>query len=104
MLVILFLHIAFPVLSSAQSDVEACAVEEELIAGSCSTSDTLAVAEEADAAPAPYLFSSKRTLVVAPQERYEAGSFKAGIFGDEYRDVWTTPLEVPVIDLDGTAC
>jgi len=102
-LVVLFLDIAFPVLSSAQSEVEGCAVEEDLIAGSCSTSDTAAVADRADAAPAPYLFSSKRTLVVAPQDRYEVGTFKEGIFGDKYRDIWTTPLEVPVIDLDETA-
>lgn len=31
---------------------------------------------------------------------YEAGKFKRFIWGDHYRDLWTTPVRVPVLDLN----
>ncbi|UHG90783.1 BamA/TamA family outer membrane protein [Spirosoma oryzicola] len=36
---------------------------------------------------------------VVPGARYAAGSVKRFWFGDNYRDVWTSPLTVPVLDL-----
>ncbi len=35
--------------------------------------------------------------------RYEAGGFKRWFLGGGYRDVWATPIRLPVLDLDGTA-
>ncbi len=37
------------------------------------------------------------TVVIGP--RYEAGGFTRWLFGDDYREVWTTPIEVRVLDL-----
>ncbi len=39
------------------------------------------------------------THVVVPGERFRAGSFKRWFYGSDYRDLWTTPIEVEVIDL-----
>ncbi len=41
-----------------------------------------------------------KTHVVAPGERFRAGEFKRWIYGSDYRDLWTTPIEVTVLDLD----
>ena len=41
-----------------------------------------------------------RTHVVVPAERFRAGGFKRWIYGSDYRDLWTTPIEVEVLDLD----
>ena len=41
-----------------------------------------------------------RTVAAGPQ--YEAGGFHEVLFGKGYRDLWTTPIEVPVLDLRGT--
>lgn len=38
------------------------------------------------------------TVVVAG-EIYEGGSFHRLVLGDNYRDAWTTPIKVPVLDL-----
>jgi hypothetical protein len=38
-----------------------------------------------------------RTIVVGPQ--YEKGAFFRLWFGEGYRDLWTTPVELPVLDL-----
>ena len=40
------------------------------------------------------------THVVVPGERFRAGGFKRWIYGGDYRDLWTTPIEVAVLDLD----
>ncbi len=40
------------------------------------------------------------THVVIPGERFRAGAFKSWFYGDAYRDLWTTPIEVVVLDLD----
>lgn len=37
---------------------------------------------------------------VVPGARYEAQGLKRWFLGGAYRDVWTTPVEVPVLDLD----
>jgi hypothetical protein len=38
-----------------------------------------------------------RTVAAGPQ--YKAGGFHELLFGKGYRDLWTTPIEVPVLDL-----
>ena len=41
-----------------------------------------------------------RTVAAGPQ--YKAGGFHEFVFGKGYRDLWTTPIEVPVLDLQKT--
>ena len=41
-----------------------------------------------------------KTHVVVLGERFSAGRFKRWIYGSDYRDLWTTPIEVSVLDLD----
>ena len=41
-----------------------------------------------------------KTHVVIPGERFRAGGFKRWFYGRDYRDLWTTPIEVAVLDLD----
>ena len=41
-----------------------------------------------------------RTHLVVPGERFRAGPFKRWIYGHNYRDLWNTPIEVAVLDLD----
>ena len=62
-------------------------------------------AEEAvdPAAVEPYLLHVDSEVEVVPDEDYAAGPFASWFLGDEYRDVWTMPLQVPVIDLTETA-
>ena len=38
--------------------------------------------------------------MVIPGERFWAGGFKRWFYGSNYRDLWTTPIEVAVLDLD----
>lgn len=39
------------------------------------------------------------TVTVVAGERYAAGGLKARLLGRDYRDVWATPIRVPVLDL-----
>ena len=41
-----------------------------------------------------------KTHVVVPGERFRTGGFKRWIYGSDYRDLWTTPIKVAVLDLD----
>ena len=41
----------------------------------------------------------KDTVVVQAGSDYAAGGFHRKMLGDNYRDVWTTPIKVPVLDL-----
>ena len=41
-----------------------------------------------------------RTHLVVPGERFQADPSKRWFYGDNYRDLWTTPIEVAVLDLD----
>ena len=41
-----------------------------------------------------------RTHLVIPGERFRASGFKRWFYGSNYRDLWTTPIEVAVLDLD----
>lgn len=40
------------------------------------------------------------THTVVLGERFKAGWFKRWILGSDYRDLWTTPIEFPVLNLD----
>lgn len=44
--------------------------------------------------------SEEKKVTVAAGPGYQAGTLKRAIWGDHYRDAWTTPIQVPVIDLD----
>ena len=41
------------------------------------------------------------THLVVPGERFRASPSERWFYGDNYRDLWTTPIEVAVLDLDG---
>jgi hypothetical protein len=53
-------------------------------------------ASAANAAPA-----GEALEVVTPGPGYGAGWFKRLLLGEQWRDLWTTPVEVPVLDLQG---
>ncbi len=38
-------------------------------------------------------------ITVAPGVRYRAGWFHRALFGSHYRDLWATPIRIPVLDL-----
>lgn len=46
-------------------------------------------------------FTQKRTdfVTVAAGERYAAGGLERALLGARYRDLWITPIQVPVLDL-----
>lgn len=44
----------------------------------------------------------EETRTVAAGAQYKAGGFHEFVFGEGYRDLWTTPIEVPVLDLQKT--
>ena len=48
---------------------------------------------------AAFLAGAPDTLVV-PGAHYRAGGFHRFFFGQHYRDLWTTPIRVPVLDLE----
>src|SRR5712671_5816042 len=39
------------------------------------------------------------SVIVIPGANFKAGSLHRYFLGNEYRDVWTTPIKVPVLDL-----
>jgi len=45
---------------------------------------------------------AEETRRVAAGPQYQAGGFHEFVFGKGYRDLWTTPIEVPVLDLQKT--
>ncbi|HEV7588478.1 MAG TPA: hypothetical protein VGO40_10215, partial [Longimicrobium sp.] len=46
----------------------------------------------------PHAAAQRDTVVVAGP-RYQASGLKRFLFGDSYRDLWTAPVRVPVLDL-----
>jgi hypothetical protein len=52
---------------------------------------------------APAQTASSESLRVVPGPRYRAGWFHRWFLGAHYRELWTTPLEVEVLDLDSFA-
>ena len=41
-----------------------------------------------------------KSHLVVPGARFRASAFKRWFYGDNYRDLWNTPIEVQVLDLD----
>ena len=41
-----------------------------------------------------------KTHLVIPGERFRVGPLHRWLYGDNYRDLWTLPITVPVLDLD----
>jgi len=54
-------------------------------------------------APGAVVAQAVDTVVVAAGPRYEAGSVHQLVLGRHYRDLWTEPFRVPVLDLEGFA-
>jgi len=52
-------------------------------------------AQAQGASPPPAL----KDTVLAANPDYKAGGFQSSMMGDEYRDLWTTPIRVPILDL-----
>ena len=50
-------------------------------------------------AQAPASSNGERVVVRVPGPQYEAGSFQRTLFGNGWRDVWTTPVAAPVLDI-----
>jgi hypothetical protein len=50
--------------------------------------------------PPPPRVVSKDSVTLAASPRYEASGFSRFFLGNTYRDLWTTPIRVPVLDLD----
>ena len=55
-----------------------------------------AAAAHAQTAPA----RAPDTVVVTPGARYRSGGLHVLLFGKHYRDLWTTPIRVEVLDLE----
>jgi len=47
--------------------------------------------------------ASEEYITIIPGERYEAGWFYEFLFGEHWRDVWTTPIKVKVLNLNSFA-
>jgi hypothetical protein len=43
--------------------------------------------------------AAAETRMIVPGARYEAGWLSRLVLGEQWRDLWTTPIEVPVLDL-----
>ena len=61
----------------------------------------LAVSTRPVAGQTPRRYVGRDSVVVVPGEIYRAGGLHQSLLGKNYRDVWTTPIKVPVLDLKG---
>jgi hypothetical protein len=59
----------------------------------------LATAARAQVIPAGMPAVRAESAVVTPDATYRGGGFGRFLFGDHYRDVWTTPIRVPILSL-----
>ena len=59
---------------------------------------SLAASPGAAQSPTPSR-APRDTVTVAPGVRYRAGWFHRALFGSHYRDLWATPIRIPVLDL-----
>jgi len=41
-----------------------------------------------------------RTVTIVPAARYQAGWVHRLLLGAQWREAWSTPIDVPVLDLD----
>src|ERR671923_1722376 len=60
----------------------------------------VAAGARVSAADEPPRIAANRTVTVVPGAHYQAGWFHELFLGAHWRDVWNTPIEVPVLDLD----
>ncbi len=51
------------------------------------------------AAQSPTRIVGTDSVVIVPGEIYKAGQFHRALLGNNYRDEWTTPIKVPVLNL-----
>ena len=58
----------------------------------------VALASEADSST-----TDKKMVTVIPGPEYEAGWLHRVFFGSQWRSLWTTPITVPVLDMDNFA-
>src|SRR5262245_25799472 len=63
----------------------------------------LALATVASAQSTDTTRVSGQRITVTPGAKYKAGQLKELILGKDYRALWTTPIEVAVLDLQRTA-
>ena len=72
---------------------------------SCLALAALLAAGAAPAAPLAAQYAhivTRDSVLVVPGARYRAGGVERFILGDNYRELWTTPLWVPLLDLERT--
>ena len=79
--------------STRHTVVATCAAA--VLLGWLASSVTAAIADE-DAGPAAGTASVRR-VVIGPQ--YRAGAVHRWLWGSDYRDLYATPVELPVLDL-----
>lgn len=48
----------------------------------------------------PQVEDSSKYITIIPGEEYEAGWFWEVLFGSHWRDIWTTPIKVEILDLN----
>jgi hypothetical protein len=60
-------------------------------------------AVQAAAGYAPYPDITGRVVTVTAGEQYAAGPLQRALLGEHYRDLWTTPVQVPLLDLESYA-
>jgi hypothetical protein len=67
----------------------------------CAVTLTLALAlvDRAQSQVSPPPLPGTPTATVAAGTRYQSGAFRRFFLGDTYRDLWSTPITVPVLDL-----
>jgi hypothetical protein len=69
----------------------------------CALARNLTAAEAPSTCSAPAADAGRETTLVTPGAQYSAGALHRFLLGREYRDLWTTPLQVPVLDLESFA-
>jgi hypothetical protein len=52
------------------------------------------------AGQSPHASTADSTAEIVPGARYAKGGLSASIAGHHYRDAWTTPIKVPVLDME----
>jgi len=53
--------------------------------------------------PADSSITNKKMVTVVPGPEYEAGWLHKAFFGSQWRNLWTTPIDVPVLDINNFA-
>src|SRR5687767_8392272 len=65
----------------------------------CATTLVATAAQQAAAQPAPPRVMSTDTVAYAAGTHYDANGFQRFFLGNTYRDLWTKPVRVPVLDV-----